>query len=73
MDCSLPGSSVHGIIQARILEWIATPSSGGSSQPKIFVFYVSCISRQVFFVFFFKLLAPPGKPFLFAIVGGNVS
>ena len=31
MDCSLPGSSVHGILQARILEWVATPSSRGSS------------------------------------------
>ena len=27
MDCSLPGSSVHGILQARILEWVARPSS----------------------------------------------
>ena len=27
MNCSLPGSSVHGILQARILEWVATPSS----------------------------------------------
>ena len=34
MDCSLPGSSVHGIIQARILEWVARPSSRGSSQPR---------------------------------------
>ena len=33
MDCSLPGSSVHGISQARILEWIAMPSSRGSSWP----------------------------------------
>ena len=33
MDCSLPGSSVHGISQARILEWVAVPSSRGSSQP----------------------------------------
>ena len=33
MDCSLPGSSVHGILQARILEWVAIPSSRGSSQP----------------------------------------
>ena len=32
-DCSLPGSSVHGILQARILEWIAVPFSGGSSRP----------------------------------------
>ena len=33
-DCSLPGSSVLGILQARILEWDAMPSSKGSSQPK---------------------------------------
>ena len=35
MDCSQPGSSVHGILQARILEWVAKPSSGGSSPPRI--------------------------------------
>ena len=34
MDYSLPGSSVHGILQARILEWVAVPFSRGSSQPK---------------------------------------
>ena len=34
MDCSPPGSSVHGISQARILEWVAMPSSRGSSQPR---------------------------------------
>ena len=33
MDCSPPGSSVRGILQARILEWIAVPSSSGSSWP----------------------------------------
>ena len=33
MDCSPPGSSVHSILQARILEWVAMPSSRGSSQP----------------------------------------
>ena len=32
-DCSLPGSSVHGILQARILEWVAIPFSRGSFQP----------------------------------------
>ena len=32
IDGSPPGSSVHGILQARILEWVATPSSRGSSQ-----------------------------------------
>ena len=34
MDCNLPGSSVHGILQARILEWVATPFSRESSQPR---------------------------------------
>ena len=34
MDCNLPGSSVHGILQARILEWVAIPFSRGSSQPR---------------------------------------
>ena len=34
MDCSPPGSSVHGILQARILEWVAMPSSRESSQPR---------------------------------------
>ena len=34
MVCSLPGSSVHGILQARILEWVAMPSSRGSSWPR---------------------------------------
>ena len=32
MDCSLPGSCVHGILQVRILEWVTMPSSKGSSQ-----------------------------------------
>ena len=35
MDCSPPGSSVHGILQARILEWVAFPFSKGSSLPRI--------------------------------------
>ena len=34
MDCSLPSFSDHGIHQARILEWVAIPFSGGSSQPR---------------------------------------
>ena len=34
MDCSLPGSSVHGIPQARILEWVAISFSRGSSRPR---------------------------------------
>ena len=34
VDCSLPGSSLHGILQARTLEWVAKTSSRGSSQPR---------------------------------------
>ena len=40
IDCSPPGSSVHGISHARILEWVAMPSSRGSSLPR----YQTCIS-----------------------------
>ena len=51
MDCSLPGSSVHGILQARILEWVAMFFSGGSSQPRDWtcVSYVSCTGRQALY------------------------
>jgi len=35
MDCSLPGFSVHGTLQARILEWVAKPSSGDLPDPGI--------------------------------------
>ena len=35
MDCSLPGSSVHGIFQARILEWVAFPPPGDFPDPGI--------------------------------------
>jgi len=34
MHCSLPGSSVHGILWATILEWVAMPSSRGSALPR---------------------------------------
>ena len=49
MDCSPPGSSIHGILQARILEWVALPSSRGSSQPsdRTRISYVSCTGRRV--------------------------
>ena len=55
MDCSLPGSSVHGILQARILEWVAMPSSRGSSQPNNW----TCISYTA--GGFFTPAEPPGK------------
>ena len=46
MDYSLPGSPVHGILQAEILEWVAMPSSKGSSLPRdqTYFSYVSWIS-----------------------------
>ena len=49
MDCSLPGSSVHGIFQARVLEWIAISFSRGSSQPRDWT-QVSCIVDRRFTV-----------------------
>ena len=51
IDSSLPGSPVLGILQARILEWVAMPSSKGSSQPRdqIHDSYVSCIGRRVLY------------------------
>ena len=55
MDCSLPGSSIHGISQARILEWVAIFFSRGSSWPwnQIPVF---CIAGRCF------TDESPGKP-----------
>ena len=47
MDCSPPGSSVHGILQARVLEWIAMPSSRRSFQPRDRT-QVSCIVGRLF-------------------------
>ena len=51
MDCSLPGSSVQGILQARILERVAMASSRGSSQPRdqTHISYASCTGRQVLY------------------------
>ena len=47
LDCSLPGSSVHGILQARILKWLAIPFSRGSSLPRDRT-WVSCITDRFF-------------------------
>ena len=55
-DCSLPGSSVHGILQARILEWVAISFSRGSSQPRDWTL-VSCIAGE-----FFAVWARRGAP-----------
>ena len=58
MDYSLPGSSVHGILQARILKWAASPFSRGSSQPRDWT-SVSCVLHWQAGS---SPLAPPGKP-----------
>ena len=49
MDCSLPGSSVHGMLQVRILEWVAIPFSKRSFQPWDWT-WVSCIAGKFFTV-----------------------
>ena len=58
MDCSLSDTSLHGILQARILEWVAMPSSRGSSWPRdrTCVSCISCIAGRFF------TPEPPGKP-----------
>ena len=48
MDSILPGSSVHGISQARILEWVVIPFSRGSSWPRDWT-WVSCIGRWILY------------------------
>ena len=46
MDCSLPGSSVHGIFQARILEWVAISFSRGSSQTRDWTLVSRIVGRH---------------------------
>ena len=48
MDCGLPGSSVHEISQARVMEWAAISFSRGSSQLRDQI-HVSCIGRQILY------------------------
>ena len=51
MDYSPLGSSIHGIFQAWILEWVAISSFRGSSKPRdqTWVYCISCISRQILY------------------------
>ena len=46
MDCSLPGSSVHGIFQARVLEWVAISFSRGSSRPRDRIWVSRIVGRR---------------------------
>ena len=59
MDCSPPGSSVHGILQARILEWVAIPF-WGSSQPRDRA-WVSCIAGRFFTIWATRGWASPNS------------
>ena len=59
MDCSPPGSSVHGILQVRILEWVAMPSSRGTSRPRD---WTPCLLHLLHWQMGSSLLARPGKP-----------
>jgi len=58
MDYSPPGSSVHGMLQARILTWVAMPSSPGSSWPSDWtcVSYISCTGKRVLYCYCHLLL-----------------
>ena len=58
MDCSPPGSSVHGILQARILEWVVLPSSRGTSPPRD----QTCVSQASCIAGGFFTAEPLGKP-----------
>ena len=58
LDCSPPGSSVHGIFQARILEGVAISSSRGSSRPRDWT-CVSCIGRRVLYHWTYWALFDP--------------
>ena len=59
MDCSLPGSSVHRILQARIMEWVAIPFSKGSSRPRDQTLF--CIAGRFFTTWATKEASPTKK------------
>ena len=58
MDCSLPGSFVHGILQTRILECVAMPSSGGSSlsRDQTHTFCGSCIAGRYIYIYIYRYI-----------------
>jgi len=54
MDCSLPGSSIHGILQAKILEWLAIPFPRSSSWWRDPIRVSSTVGWRFFFFFFYS-------------------
>ena len=70
MDCSMPGFSVHGILQVRILEWVAISSSRRSS-PSRDPTCVSCFGRQIIYLWATRK-APRNLQTLFFFLVSNV-
>ena len=66
MDCSLPGSAMHGIFQARILEWVTVSFSRGSSQPRDWT-HIFCLAHGLLFN-----TELPGKPHEFPWLCGYI-
>ena len=67
MDCSPPGSPVHGILQARILEWITISSSSRSPRPRDGTDFLPLLHWQAGSL----PLVPPGEPHHFALFASN--
>ena len=68
LDYSLPGSSVHGILQARVLEWVSVPSRGSSqSRDRTCIFCSSYIAGR------FLTAEPLGKPHVYTFSPMNLN
>ena len=64
VDCSPPGSPVHGVLEARVLMWVAVPFSRGSSLTQGLNPYLLCL---LYWQEGFLPLAPPEKPYIFTL------
>ena len=70
-DCTPPGFSVHGILQARVLEWIAIPFSRGTSQPRDWTL-VSCLTGRFFTIWATGKSLILGKSLL-SVISNNIA
>ena len=68
MDCSPPGSSVQGILQARVLEWVTISFSGGSSWSRDWT-HISCIASRFFTVWVTKEAPSVFRCYKHSVVG----
>ena len=73
MDCSLPASSIHGILQTRILEWLAMPYFKGSSwlRDQTCLSYISRIGGQV--LYYLNSLGIPPMPSIYLVIPHRTS